>query len=239
MIHGSSPHARGTRRYCCSCECIARFIPACAGNAFRRVPASGLTTVHPRMRGERRVHFKEIARRLGSSPHARGTLSWDQQARSSRRFIPACAGNAHEGKLENPFATGSSPHARGTQSLCLSSRTRCRFIPACAGNAESVSVIPYSLPVHPRMRGERHLVFGGAGAKPGSSPHARGTPGMTLLQAAWSRFIPACAGNALREYATRSLRNGSSPHARGTPLIYSDTDSEYRFIPACAGNALP
>ena len=194
MIHGSSPHARGTRRYCCSCECIARFIPACAGNAFRRVPASGLTTVHPRMRGERRVHFKEIARRLGSSPHARGTLSWDQQARSSRRFIPACAGNAHEGKLENPFATGSSPHARGTQSLCLSSRTRCRFIPACAGNAIWFSGVQGRSPVHPRMRGER-------------APRVRDPEPA-------ERFIPACAGNAPDLFG-HGLRIPVHPRMRG------------------------
>ena len=52
-LSGSSPHARGTRRYCCSCECIARFIPACAGNASHTDQEEAREAVHPRMRGER------------------------------------------------------------------------------------------------------------------------------------------------------------------------------------------
>ena len=52
-VAGSSPHARGTRFAAAHNVPLCLFIPACAGNAFRRVPASGLTTVHPRMRGER------------------------------------------------------------------------------------------------------------------------------------------------------------------------------------------
>ena len=54
LITGSSPHARGTHGANGVCGSGGRFIPACAGNAFRRVPAVGRDTVHPRMRGERR-----------------------------------------------------------------------------------------------------------------------------------------------------------------------------------------
>ena len=91
---GSSPHARGTHRGKQGYVLLRRFIPACAGNAFRRVPASGLTTVHPRMRGERRPTHRARDGQVGSSPHARGTLLFLGFPAPGKRFIPACAGNA-------------------------------------------------------------------------------------------------------------------------------------------------
>ena len=50
---GSSPHARGTRLHTNRRILIFRFIPACAGNAAFSFLATGLVSVHPRMRGER------------------------------------------------------------------------------------------------------------------------------------------------------------------------------------------
>ena len=72
-LFGSSPHARGTRAQQHVEPLAMRFIPACAGNAFRRVPAVGRDTVHPRMRGERISIPGGMVGGSGSSPHARGT----------------------------------------------------------------------------------------------------------------------------------------------------------------------
>ena len=72
-----------------------------------------------------------------------------------------------------------------------------------------------------------------------------------------ARFIPACAGNALRaERGCRAITvhprvcgerlakdngpvttNGSSPRVRGTLLLAQVAGQNDRFIPACAGNA--
>ena len=91
---GSSPHARGTRNSAVFVFGDSRFIPACAGNAFRRVPAVGRDTVHPRMRGERQRWVINCVRASGSSPHARGTPGDALFQFLDCRFIPACAGNA-------------------------------------------------------------------------------------------------------------------------------------------------
>ena len=108
------------------------------------------------------------------------------------------------------------------------------------------------------MRGERNSKPYAGNSKPGSSPHARGTPDEFDHDADLNRFIPACAGNAPRmpRRPTRSPvhprmrgerwwaatkmqpKTGSSPHARGTHLPLMQHDFRCRFIPACAGNAL-
>ena len=98
---GSSPHARGTP----ATEPVAlrnnRFIPACAGNARGREGAVIGNTVHPRMRGERQARRRHNVPPDGSSPHARGTPVCAPSSWRSRRFIPACAGNAMSGRTDN------------------------------------------------------------------------------------------------------------------------------------------
>ena len=193
--HGSSPHARGTRRAARRPVAAGRFIPACAGNAGACAWWRPPQPVHPRMRGERSPSEFPLSHRYGSSPHARGTHGCQQIDKGGRRFIPACAGNATSSAASRALAsvhprmrgerraergrTGSlgcsSPHARGTLSLYALRHSSIRFIPACAGNALFVTMDSSINTVHPRMRGER-----GAAARAmvdliGSSPHARGT----------------------------------------------------------------
>ena len=91
---GSSPHARGTQPYVKVKDLADRFIPACAGNARMASRRFLLTTVHPRMRGERLCRVVTPPSNLGSSPHARGTRPQPSVCGESGRFIPACAGNA-------------------------------------------------------------------------------------------------------------------------------------------------
>ena len=131
---GSSPHARGTRFRQGLGLALPRFIPACAGNAFRPARPFVPSTVHPRMRGERNTGGAGAVFLVGSSPHARGTRALTIGKRTVPRFIPACAGNAMarlrrdtsgsvhprmRGERQRlrrlaALAGGSSPHARGT-----------------------------------------------------------------------------------------------------------------------------
>ena len=91
---------------------------------------------HPRMRGEHENKTVEFFDSFGSSPHARGALSYLPLERNPSRIIPACAGSTTVLKLmivhlrdhprmrgEHTLVTrdihavvGSSPHARGALS---------------------------------------------------------------------------------------------------------------------------
>ena len=217
-VYGSSPHARGTQVGKVAHDHIARFIPACAGNAAGRESRACPRTVHPRMRGERPPPRIDPLLDHGSSPHARGTRLRVLHGLDVLRFIPACAGNAREacrtmgaaavhprmrgerirrgrsGKLH----VGSSPHARGTRLNRVIDVFITRFIPACAGNAWLRSMRCRPSSVHPRMRGERQFWADSGRRRYGSSPHARGTPHGIRWFENPIRFIPACAGNAER-----------------------------------------
>ena len=134
-VIGSSPHTRGTRRFCQRGKCYRRFIPAYAGNALKRCCTGSIRTVHPRIRGERPKHPRCGFLRGGSSPHTRGTRKRHQWLARRTRFIPAYAGNAFNRRNENGVNRGSSPHTRGTLLLLINESFKSRFIPAYAGNA--------------------------------------------------------------------------------------------------------
>ena len=172
---GSSPRARGTHRPKALAMAAARFIPAGAGNATRHASRELPKPVHPRGRGERVPPWRRSRNLIGSSPRARGTLRDPGRAHSHRRFIPAGAGNAPNGRFQdqrfsvhprgrgeriglflNRFDVfGSSPRARGTLLDVLLGELVARFIPAGAGNAWSPPCRTCRSTVHPRGRGER------------------------------------------------------------------------------------
>jgi len=177
------------------------------------------------------------------------------------RFIPACAGNAiPSARRRNPspvhprvcgerdFAllgrrnlNGSSPRVRGTP-VCAQYWSDCeRFIPACAGNAIPHGWAAKIQPVHPRVCGERAVNSAIAGLGHGSSPRVRGTRIRSCRRSFQPRFIPACAGNAMksspptagkpvhprvcgersRVNAILVAHNGSSPRVRGTLTFFN------------------
>ena len=146
---------------------------------------------------------------------------------------------------------------RGTLAHLLPTADELRFIPACAGNAWTGLLHGQDVPVHPRMRGERSSRSGPGVASHGSSLHARGTPLDGQPRFALTRFIPACAGNAVSQGIETlsdavhprmrgerienlpdiNIRSGSSPHTRETHVASNSTRAGRRFSPAYAGNA--
>ena len=154
---------------------------------------------------------------------------------------------------------GSSPLARGTHTVCNSDTPTYGLIPARAGNTVLTHGLAPRLRAHPRSRGE-HLKAGyGDICGWGSSPLARGTPGVPSFLVRVSGLIPARAGNTFcpvdsfqstgahpRSRGEHSLLmvlflslGGSSPLARGTPHISNVLLSVIGLIPARAGNTLP
>ena len=94
LQYGSSPRVRGTQSVHLLRQLLDRFIPACAGNAAPTRPCRARRTVHPRVCGERRILRTSEYPNVGSSPRVRGTLARQIRRTVTRRFIPACAGNA-------------------------------------------------------------------------------------------------------------------------------------------------
>ncbi|KFI48485.1 hypothetical protein BBOU_0614 [Bifidobacterium boum] len=111
---GSSPHARGTRKFDFKKYVDAGIIPACAGNTQRSRAGPWRIRDHPRMRGEHIGLSRPSYPSRGSSPHARGTPA--RVPRNTRRIA------------------GSSPHARGTPDANQHCHPSAGIIPACAGN---------------------------------------------------------------------------------------------------------
>ena len=156
------------------------------------------------------------------------------------RFIPAYAGNSPMSftrqcavpvhpRLRGELATdtvsvtvtgGSSPLTRGTQQETFGARQRPRFIPAYAGNSNSLISIELNMTVHHRLRGELNPSMWTPSSICGSSPLTRGTRLRVYQRAEYRRFIPAYAGNSLKqgiEHLTNSSKDFLSGKYAKTP----------------------
>ena len=173
------------------------------------MPATVDSSVHPRMRGERRqLHPRRCTAVIRFIPACAGNARLMMPrgvGRCLARFIPACAGNAlaevstgssphaRGTRVTESVCSGSSPHARGTQHAA-SNGARChRFIPACAGNASSWALQLCTAGSSPHARGTRsaRLLYRRVN---GSSPHARGTLLSALLCSAGQSVHPRMRG---------------------------------------------
>ena len=134
---GSSPLTRGTPKARAQYRWFCRFIPAYAGNSVPKRNRKNLRPVHPRLRGELSWKLTPVELETGSSPLTRGTHCQFGWSDSSRRFIPAYAGNSDEEIVDGGYMSvhprlrgelikvmisvnknlGSSPLTRGTQQL--------------------------------------------------------------------------------------------------------------------------
>ena len=222
---GSSPLARGTPLDVDLVRPPVRFIPAGAGNTASSAAGSSALSVHPRWRGEHRMHWYQGVRDDGSSPLARGTQLQAAHSHERLRFIPAGAGNTTcppscmswatvhpRWRGEHPSSRkaagrwgGSSPLARGTHRPRQRRSRHGRFIPAGAGNTGAPARLACLRSVHPRWRGEHDTHALSDAIKFGSSPLARGTRARHLLAVALVRFIPAGAGNTTARASPPSL----------------------------------
>ena len=208
-----------------------RFIPACAGNSVITRRGFSGPAVHPRVCGELLICGTGSTRFAGSSPRVRGTRIRPRFHSRGLRFIPACAGNSFDEK----FASDVLP-----------------VHPRVCGELSGIGRINRpKLGSSPRVRGTQRCTLQRR-AIPGSSPRVRGTLRKLAAKVVRRRFIPACAGNSLRDAASwlgtavhprvcgelmvaqdaAGAVNGSSPRVRGThvrsPQARSETGSSPR-----------
>ena len=100
---------------------------------------------------------------------------------------------------------GSSPLTRGTLCMKVIHPDHSRFIPAYAGNSCSLFFEANRQAVHPRLRGELWTPFSSLFPPVGSSPLTRGTQNADYLREIGVRFIPAYAGNSLKDGINPSI----------------------------------
>ena len=153
------------------------------GNTQSMIDKASATTVHPRGHGEHEEKQLPIHLASGSSPWARGTLTWFGGGIQTGRFIPVGTGNTFprhyrqsagsvhpRGHGEhccrpalNQSKRGSSPWARGTRLLLPVHSSPGRFIPVGTGNTSRNKLVQVYGPVHPRGHGEhsnyRQLIY--------------------------------------------------------------------------------
>ena len=136
---GSSPLARGTLNRIAGITPAARLIPARAGTTTRSYRFSGLQRAHPRSRGDHRVREVSVCAGRGSSPLARGPLTFLSNHPGTIRLIPARAGTTRQ-SCTAQIADGAHPRSRGDHPVDIA--------PACAAAGSS----PLARGPHPRRR---------------------------------------------------------------------------------------
>ena len=279
ILLGSSPLARGLHAECGYQYGTDRIIPARAG--FTRLdPYYGdQSGDHPRSRGVYSEEKLKSRTENGSSPLARGLLLFTAPDRDALWIIPARAGFTAPlwcwGSLsrDHPRSRGvyprrrrprrprpgSSPLARGLRVTFHGRPGILRIIPARAGFTIRASSLSYLKRDHPRSRGVYYGIRCVRSYVLGSSPLARGLPGLTRPTTSATRIIPARAGftllmtslfKAMEDHPrsrgvypqtdrNRPERSGSSPLARGLLQRLSRTPRSIRIIPARAGFTEP
>ena len=272
---GSSPLARGLPPHDPHLALASGIIPARAGFTLVGEGTCLSPRDHPRSRGVYLLPGESYRDGAGSSPLARGLQSIRLDRREGRRIIPARAGfttplspdgrragdhprsrgvyvNGVQGAV---VVVGSSPLARGLRWRSVGDLGPTGIIPARAGFTVPAEAESLSERDHPRSRGVYPLGLIRASYLRGSSPLARGLPGLVRGERAHDGIIPARAGFTLisitwvltasdhprsRGVYMRNQRvlrwvKGSSPLARGLPADEDLHETLRRIIPARAG----
>ena len=191
---GSSPLARGLRRRHAHRRQHPRIIPARAGFTSSPPPSSIRRPDHPRSRGVYRPLPARRHRRSGSSPLARGLrpvvapIGGQPLDHPRSRGVYTCPLAFRESR------SGSSPLARGLRARLHLDSHRPRIIPARAGFTPSGARSATACRDHPRSRGVYATTTPPTCPSCGSSPLARGLPGVRARRAAGRGIIPARAG---------------------------------------------
>ena len=211
---GSSPLARGLRTPKIEPRRDERIIPARAGFTSFSDPFLYGPKDHPRSRGVYTSPAPQTTCCTGSSPLARGLLSVASGVPETvldhprSRGVYAARAALVRGREDHPRSRGvytliirapyhpdgSSPLARGLPPRDLASLTRRRIIPARAGFTALWRGPAGPHPDHPRSRGVYMIASAHMGSRRGSSPLARGLPGIRRWRRRRSGIIPARAG---------------------------------------------
>ena len=175
----------------------------------------------------------------GIIPAYAGSTSFPHVGPDQDEDHPRIRGEHRPGDVKPYGLLGSSPHTRGALLHARVDASDHRIIPAYAGSTRVETGGGTRMSDHPRIRGEHVAVDGGAGCRPGSSPHTRGARGTGSMVPTRRGIIPAYAGSTSSTPRPSRPRVGSSPHTRGA---HSGSPADSRtlgIIPAYAGSTHP
>ena len=211
---GSSPRVRGKPTDAIGNTLIPRIIPARAGQTRPPRPDGRIPPDHPRACGANPPTQSATPSSPGSSPRVRGKPASPSPTSSTRRIIPARAGQTC---VRTRDGVPSSDHPR-----------------ACGANSRRSVCMSCASGSSPRVRGK--LVGRGHTVKPRRIIPARaGQTWLVLLVMVVSPDHPRACGANIEAQQERELRAGSSPRVRGKPHQHQRDAGRNRIIPARAG----
>ena len=191
---GSPPRGRGKVETISSNSRAEGITPAWAGKSRAAVPAEQLIRDHPRVGGEKYAGRRHRGDLKGSPPRGRGkgqlhpwaafhagiTPAW--AGKSKRPAFPVCVmwdhprvgGEKGSSRRKSGSSRGSPPRGRG-KALDDDTRSRTRGItPAWAGKSFFLVEWNYKQKDHPRVGGEKVMLFTVSVHALGSPPRGRG-----------------------------------------------------------------
>ena len=229
--------------------------PRVRGKPFRKHAHGHETRSIPRVCGGNLGNTLTANPDTGPSPRVRGKRPGRLPARTSRRSIPACAGETHSGPRRHPRRK-VHPRVCGENSPAMAT-SRCSPVHprVCGGNGFIVCVLDHRMGPSPRVRGkpEHRPVFitargsipacAGETEKseapdPPQEVHPRVCGGNGYTGGANHRLvrsIPACAGETSSDHYSGTQSAVHPRVCRGKPLQGEQDDHKRRSIPACAG----
>ena len=214
LNRGSSPLARGLRRFCRAGAWWCGIIPARAGFTSGVLAGASNAWDHPRSRGVYPATRRRLSPSLGSSPLARGLRAAVEDDGAAARIIPARAGFTTAVRFVH-WVQRDHPRSRGVYLVSAGvGGGGGGIIPARAGFTTRGRVAPRMAGDHPRSRGVYFSMSSRRLHTDGSSPLARGLLVVVSGRVFSCGIIPARAGFT----DTLSCHNrlvGDHPRSRG------------------------
>ena len=249
--------------------------PAPAGKTSTHYRQQKAFEDHPRTCGENYISKANLEFPLGSPPHLRGKPPPSNLTPYFFRITPAPAGKTKQiEKLKNSSEDhprtcgendkgvclhkclrGSPPHLRGKPKSKITIIISVGITPAPAGKTHAPVYVLDSMRDHPRTCGENSMRSRAKSTPPGSPPHLRGKPLLSLLFSSILRITPAPAGKT-KQWILHRLKHrdhprtcgenlhgeiveivaqGSPPHLRGKPCNADLVANILGITPAPAG----
>ena len=130
---------------------------------------------------------------------------------------PRTCGENEANRKVKKFIRGSPPHLRGKQFRKNKIGIQRRITPAPAGKTTRVFACISVYGDHPRTCGENSMRSRAKSTPPGSPPHLRGKPLLSLLFSSILRITPAPAGKT-KQWILHRLKHRDHPRTCGENL---------------------